>query len=82
MPSPFSQQPLKTRTALILFVKGAAAPLVLYFERPEEVYAEIQGIIKSGVNKLVEKETIGPVKKFTVMSANITAVALQTEQYV
>lgn len=82
MPLPFGQQQLKTRTALILFIKGAAAPLVLYFERPEEVYAEIQGVIKTGAIKVIEKETIGPVKKFTVMSTNITAVALQEEQYV
>ena len=83
MPRPFTQQQqYKTRTALILFIKGCATPLVLYFQRPEEVYAEIQGIIKTGAVKVLEKETIGPVKKFTILSSNIIAVALQEEQYV
>ncbi len=82
MPIPFTQQNVKIRTALLLFVKGAIAPMMLYFENPEEIYAEFQLLLKNPATvKLVEKETIGPIKKISVMSNQIFAVALQDEQY-
>ena len=84
MPQPFSQPQFKTRTAFLLFIKGSAAPLVLYFENPQAVYEEFTQLIKtsSATAKLIEKETIGPIKKFSVVSNQISAVALQDEQYV
>ena len=82
MPTGFNQQQVRFRTALLLFLKGTAAPLVLYFEKTNEVYAEFQNILKSGVATIIEKDTIGPIKKFTVQSSQISASALQEEQYV
>lgn len=83
MPTPFqTQQQVKIRTALLIFIKGSAAPLVLYFDNPQAVYAEIQELLKAGAVKLVEKDTNGPIKKFSVMSNQISAVAMQDEQYI
>lgn len=84
MPQPFSQQPqFKTRMALLLFIKGSAAPMVLYFENPQEVYEELTQVLKtsSATAKLIEKEAIGPIKKFSVLSNQISAIGMQEEQY-
>lgn len=83
MTQPFSQPQFKTRTAILLFLKGSAAPLVLYFENPQAVYDEFTQIIKtsSTTTKLIEKETIGPIKKFCVASNQISAIAMQEEAY-
>jgi len=82
MTAGFNQQQVKSRTALLLFLKGTAAPLVLYFDNPQAVYEEFQYILKSGVTKLIEKDTAGPIKKFTVLSSQISALALQEEQFI
>lgn len=85
MPQPFAQPPqVKTRISILVFLKGTAAPLVLYFENPMAVYEELLQVMKTSATttKLIEKDTIGPVKKFCVMSNQICAVALQEEQYV
>ncbi len=84
MPQPFSQTPqFKTRISILVFVKGSAAPLVLYFENPLAVYEELTQIIKTSAasNKLIEKDTIGPIKRFCIMSNQISAIAMQEEQY-
>ena len=84
MPQPFAQPPqFKTRISVLVFIKGSAAPLVLYFENPLAVYEELTQLIKTSAtsNKLIEKETIGPIKKFCIMSNQISALALQEEQY-
>ena len=36
--------PQKTRQAVILFLKGSATPIVMYYENPQAVYAEIKTI--------------------------------------
>lgn len=73
---------VKTRTALIIFIKGSSAPVVLYLDNPQAVYDEIQQLIKSQSATLIEKEAIGPIKKISLMANQISAVALQEEQYV
>lgn len=83
MATQFSGTPqIKTRTALLIFVKGSSAPVVLYVENPQSVYEEIQQLIKSGSSLLVEKEGNGPIKKLSLQANQISAVALQDEQYV
>ena len=84
MPQPFSQPQFKTRIAILLFIKGSAAPMVLYFENPQEVYDELTQILKTAgvTSKLIEKEALGPIKKFSVLSSQISAIATQEEQYV
>ena len=72
----------KTRTALVLFLKGAATPVVLYFDNPQAVYLEIKQLMKNPAPVLVEKEANGPVKKISFVSTQIAGVALQDETYV
>ncbi len=74
----FPQQ-FKTRLALLVFVKGAAAPIVLYFEDPKAEYEEFTAAMQSSVNKVIEKEPNGPIKKVSIMSNQIASVALQEE---
>jgi hypothetical protein len=73
---------IKIRTALLIFIKSSSAPIVLYVENPQAVYEEFQQLIKSGSAALVEKEGNGPIKKVSVQANQISAVALQDEQYV
>ena len=69
-------------TSILVFLKGSTAPLVLYVENPEELYSELQQSIKSAAAVLIEKETLGPLKKVSFVSNQVAAVALQEEQYV
>ena len=84
MAQQFSGTPqIKTRTALLIFVKGSSAPIVLYVENPQATYEEIQQLIKGqSLTTTIEKEGNGPIKKVTIHSSQISAVALQDEQYV
>ncbi len=76
------QPPQQTRTALVLFLKGSATPVVLYFENPQAVYAELKQLMKSPNPVLVEKEPIGPVRKLCFVSTQIAGLILQEEPYV
>lgn len=85
MPQPFSQgTQLKKRMSVLVFLKGTTAPLVLYVENPVELYNELSQVLKlnSPTPKIIEKNTIGPVKKVCLQSTQICAVAIQEEQYV
>lgn len=83
MATQFSGTPqIKTRTALLIFIKGSSAPIVLYVEKPLEVYEEFQHLLKGQSSTILEKEGTGPIKKVTLHSSQISAVALQDEQYV
>lgn len=83
MAQQFSGTPqIKTRTAVLIFIKGSAAPVVLYVENPQALYEEIQQLIKTQSPTLIEKEGTGPIKKVSVFANQISAVALQDEQYV
>ena len=75
-------QNLKKRTSVLVFLKGSTAPLVLYVENAEELYAELQQSIKSAAAVLIEKETLGPLKKVCFISNQVAALAIQEEQYV
>lgn len=82
MAQQYTAPQIKTRTALLVFIKGSSAPVVLYVENPQAVYEEIQQLLKSQTSQIVEKEGTGPIKKVTLHSNQISAVALQDEQYV
>jgi len=77
----FNQQNFKKRTSTLVFLKGSTAPLVLYVEKPEALYAELNQAMKSQSANVIEKETQGPLKKVAFMSNQIAALALQEEQY-
>ncbi len=83
MTQPFqSQQQIKTRVSVLVFLKGNAAPLVLYVENPLELYEELSSYLRMpATNKLVEKDTIGPIKKVMFQTNQISAIAMQEEQY-
>ena len=38
--------PQKTRMSVILFLKGSATPLVMYFDNPQAVYSELKQLMK------------------------------------
>ena len=84
MTQPFSQgNQIKKRTSVLVFLKGTTAPLVLYVENPAALYDELSQILKinSPTPRLIEKNTMGPIKKVCIQSTQICAIALQEEQY-
>lgn len=81
-PQNLNQQNIKKRTSVLVFLKGSTAPLVLYLENPQEVYAELTQLMKSATPVYVEKETQGPLKKVCFAANQIAAIAMQEEQYV
>lgn len=56
--------PQKTRQAVILFLKGSATPIVMYYENPQAVYAELKQLMKSPTPVLVEKSQWGRLRNF------------------
>lgn len=82
MSSQFNPNNIKTKISLLIFVKGSVAPVVLYLENPEGVYNDIQNIIKAAsAPKMIELEAMGPIKKVSLVSSEISGLALQEEQY-
>lgn len=79
MANPYMQKPAKTRISLLVFIKGAAAPLVLYVENPITVYEELKKMTETGQNRLYEKECNGPIKKVSFLTGQIAALAIQEE---
>lgn len=75
-------QNIKIRYAVLVFIKGSSAPLVLYVKDPQELYNELLAAIQAPKAVLIEKETEGPIKRVSFVSNQISAVALQEEQYV
>lgn len=77
------QNNMKKRNSVLVFLKGTTAPLVLYVDNPIGVYEELAGILKknSTIPALIEKTTMGPIKKVCINSLDIAAVAIQEEQY-
>lgn len=82
MAQQFNAQNIKKRTSVLVFLKGSTAPLVLYVENPEELYAELKQAIKSPTAVLIEKDTQGPLKKVCFISNQVASIAIQEEQFV
>ena len=74
-------QNIKIRYAVLVFLKGSTAPLVLYVNEYLELYKELSEYMKSNQAVLVEKDTEGPLKKVCFVSNQLAAVAIQEEQY-
>jgi hypothetical protein len=74
-------QNIKIRYAVLVFLKGSTAPLVLYVNEYMDLYRELSEYMKSNQAVVVEKETEGPLKKVCFASNQIAAVAIQEEQY-
>ncbi len=83
MASQFAGQNIQIKISLLIFLKGSVAPIVLYFEDPKKVYDDIQHVLKeTSAPKMIELEAAGPIKKVSLMSSEISGLALQEEQYV
>lgn len=76
------QGKIATRTAVLVFCKDMASPMVLYFDNAQKIYEDLRTLINSTEIKLVEFEPIGPIKKATILSDRIVGVALQEEKYI
>ena len=81
MSQQFNQPQNKIKTSVLVFIKGASMPVVLYVENPQGLYNEILETMQETSNKLIEKNTLGPVKKIAFFSNQISCVALQDEPY-
>ena len=66
---------------LLVFIKGSAAPIIMYVENPVTVYEELKKAMETGQNKLQEKECFGPIKKVSIMTGQIGALGIQEEPY-
>ena len=74
-------QNIKKRYAVLVFLKGSTAPLVLYVKDAQVLYKELLDLMKSNQAVIVEKDTDGPLKKVCFISTQIGALAIQEEQY-
>ena len=81
-PQGMSAQNIKKRYAVLVFIKGSTAPLVLYVKDAEAVYAELTEKMLSTQAVLIDKETDGPLKKVSFISNQIAALAIQEEQFI
>ena len=75
------QGKIQTRTAVLVFCKDMASPMVLYFDNAKKIYDGLKAIINSQEVKMLEFEPIGPIKKASILSDRIVGVALQEERY-
>ena len=74
-------QNIKKRYAVLAFIKGSTAPLVLYVKEPQQLYDELVNLMQSQKAVLFEHETEGPIKKVCFVSNQLSAIAIQEEQY-
>ena len=81
-PQGMNAQNIKKRYAVLVFIKGSTAPLVLYVKEAQALYEELVELMKSNNPVLVEIDTEGPLKKVCFLSNQIAALAIQEEQYV
>lgn len=76
-------QSLNKKVAFVVFVKGSIAPIVLYLDDPAKVYENVQNIIRNPqAPKVFEIDANGPIKKVTLVTAEVTGCALQEEVHI
>ncbi len=81
MAQQFQNQPqVKTRKVLIIFLKSAPQPIMIYSANPQKDYEELKNMMKMP-NIMINKEAVGPIKNYCMLSNNILGVMLQDEQY-
>lgn len=80
-PQGINAQNIKKRYAVLVFIKGSTAPLVLYVKEAQNLYQELVEKMTSPNAVLIEKETEGPLKKVCFASNQIAALAIQEEQF-
>ncbi len=68
--------------AVLVFLKSLATPLVLYTPNVQETFADIKDAMKNAKlasPKLIEKETLGPLKIVFFWDTEIAGAALQMD---
>lgn len=80
-PQGINPQNIKKRYAVLVFIKGSTAPLVLYVKDAQQLYNDLSEKMTSNQPLLIERETEGPLKKVCFISNQIAALAIQEEQY-
>lgn len=76
------QAPSGPPPAVLIFLKSLATPLVLYTANTQETFQEIKEamkLAKPSAPKLIEKETLGPLKIVFFWDTEIAGAALQME---
>lgn len=81
-PQGMNPQNIKKRYAVLVFIKGSTAPLVLYVQDYQGLYQELCERMQSPNAVLIRKETEGPLKEVCFLSNQIAALAIQEEQYI
>jgi hypothetical protein len=69
-------------TTVLVFLKSLATPIVLFTENPEQTYAELKETMKKASSvspRLIEKQTIGPLKWVTFWDTELAGFALQVD---
>ena len=66
-------QNIKIRYAVLAF---------MYVKEPQQLYDELVGLMQSQKAVLFEQDTEGPIKKVCFISNQLSAVAIQEEQYI
>jgi hypothetical protein len=69
-------------SAVLVFLKSLATPLVLYTPNTQETFQELKTLMKQAKTaspKLVEKDTLGPLKHVFFWDTEIVGAALQTD---
>ena len=78
-----NSQPINKKIALIIFVQGSIAPVVLYLDDPQKVYDNIIELIHNpNPPRIFEIEANGPIKKVTLVTSDVTGCALQEEIHI
>lgn len=80
-PQGMNPQNIKKRYAVLVFIKGSTAPLVLYVKEAQTLYQELVEKMQAPNATLIEKDTDGPLKKVCFLSNQIAALAIQEEQF-
>lgn len=81
-PQGMSTQNIKKRYAVLVFIKGSTAPLVLYVKDAQALYDELYAKMQSPSATLIEKETEGPLRRVCFISNQVAALAIQEEQII
>lgn len=81
-PQGINPQNIKKRYAVLVFIKGSTAPLVLYVKEAQALYQELVEKMQAPNATMIEKDTDGPLKKVCFLSSQIAALAIQEEQFI
>ena len=70
------------QTAVLVFLKSLATPVVLYADDPMALYAELKQIMaaaKTAAPKVIEKPGMGPLKVVSFLDTELGGCALQQD---